>query len=169
MSTKQFDAPRKLSFDTKATRRTRAIKRPASTFSNSAKIGTRCPTMAVRSEIPDARARAVVVVVVVVVQRLSAARQQLAVALAPLSTRQVRTPFSSLQTGQVWPSGHGFRSCMRNDTESRNDDPDDRQAGDRHSSSPLRQVRPVRRVDCTKLIKGTLRMIFDPKGFDRFS
>jgi hypothetical protein len=48
---------------------------------------------------------------------------------------------------------------MRNDTESRNDDPDDRQAGDRHSSSPLGQVRPVRRVDRTKLIKGTLQAI----------
>jgi hypothetical protein len=28
-----------------------------------------------------------------------------------LSTRQVRTPFSSLQTGQMWPSGHGLPSC----------------------------------------------------------
>jgi hypothetical protein len=77
-----------LSFDTKATRRTRAIKRPGSMFSNLAKIGTRCPTMAVRSEVPDARAQAVVVVVVVVVvQRLSAARQQLAVAPAHLVSR----------------------------------------------------------------------------------
>jgi hypothetical protein len=28
-----------------------------------------------------------------------------------LSTRQVRTPFSSLQTGQMWLLGHGFPSC----------------------------------------------------------
>jgi hypothetical protein len=27
-----------------------------------------------------------------------------------LSTRQVRTPFSSLQIGQMWPLGHGFPS-----------------------------------------------------------
>jgi hypothetical protein len=47
------------------------IKRPASTFSNLAKIGTRCPTMAVRREIPDAGP---VVVVVEMVQRRAAAR-----------------------------------------------------------------------------------------------
>jgi hypothetical protein len=47
------------------------IKRPASTFSNLAKIGTRCPTMAVRREIPDAGP---VVVVVEMVQRHAAAR-----------------------------------------------------------------------------------------------
>ena len=28
-----------------------------------------------------------------------------------LSTRQVRIPFSSLQTGQMWPLGHCFASC----------------------------------------------------------
>jgi hypothetical protein len=28
-----------------------------------------------------------------------------------LSIRQVRTPLASLQTGQMWPSGHGFVSC----------------------------------------------------------
>jgi hypothetical protein len=48
------------------------IKRPASTFSNLAKIGTRYPTTAVRREIPDARA--VAVVAIELVQRRAAAR-----------------------------------------------------------------------------------------------